>query len=84
MYDVKVYVTLKEAVIDPQGTATKDALHRLGYSDVENVRIGKVISFQIKKSQENIEETVKQMCEKLLVNEVVEDYRFTIEEVVSS
>lgn len=84
MYDVKVYVTLKEAVIDPEGKATTDALHRLGFNEVENVRIGKVISFRLNSSKENVDEIVKEMCEKLLVNKVVEEYSYTIEEVVSS
>lgn len=83
MYDVKVFITLKEAVIDPQGKATHDALQRLGFKGVENVRIGKVISFQLDGAEENVEETVKEMCENLLVNKIVEEYRYTIEEVVS-
>ncbi len=41
MYFVKVYVTYKDSVLDPQGEAVKGAVHRLGYDEIENVRIGK-------------------------------------------
>ncbi|MCD8511264.1 MAG: phosphoribosylformylglycinamidine synthase subunit PurS [Bacillus sp. (in: Bacteria)] len=83
LFEVKVYVSLKEAVLDPAGTAVKSSLHHLGYKGVEDVRIGKVMTLQIESSQEMIEATVTEMCEKLLANPVIEDYRFEIEEVVS-
>jgi len=82
MYKVKVYVTLRESVLDPQGSAVKGALHSLSYQEVQDVRIGKFMELLIEKSERNIEEIVREMCEKLLANTVIEDYRYEIEEVV--
>jgi phosphoribosylformylglycinamidine synthase subunit PurS len=83
MYKVKVYVTLRESVLDPQGTAVKGALHSLSYNEVQDVRIGKFMELMIEKSERNIDELVREMCEKLLANTVIEDYRYEIEEVVT-
>ncbi|SDX96495.1 phosphoribosylformylglycinamidine synthase [Evansella caseinilytica] len=84
MYEVKVFVTLKEAVLDPQGSAVKNSLHHLGYEGVEDVRIGKVLTLRIDSSADKVEAVVQEMCEKLLANTVIEDYRYEIEEVVTS
>lgn len=81
MTKVNVYVTLRESVVDPQGIATKDALQGMGFEEVENVRIGKLIELEIAGSAIEIDERVKEMCEKLLVNKVIEDYRYEIGEV---
>ncbi|MCX8002060.1 MAG: phosphoribosylformylglycinamidine synthase subunit PurS [Anoxybacillus mongoliensis] len=82
MYKVKVYVTLRENVLDPQGNAVKGALHSLNYREVQDVRIGKFMELIVEKSARNIDAVVKEMCEKLLANTVIEDYRYEIEEVV--
>ncbi|ACJ32616.1 phosphoribosylformylglycinamidine synthase subunit PurS [Anoxybacillus sp. LAT_35] len=82
MYKVKVYVTLRENVLDPQGNAVKGALHSLNYREVQDVRIGKFMELLVEKSDRNIDAVVKEMCEKLLANTVIEDYRYEIEEVV--
>ncbi|KIQ94085.1 hypothetical protein LH47_01818 [Anoxybacillus thermarum] len=82
MYKVKVYVTLRENVLDPQGNAVKGALHSLSYHEVQDVRIGKFMELTLAKSDRDIDELVKDMCEKLLANTVIEDYRYDIEEVV--
>ena len=82
MYKVKVYVTLRENVLDPQGNAVKGALHTLNYREVQDVRIGKFMELIVEKSDRDIDVLVKEMCEKLLANTVVEDYRYDIEEVV--
>ncbi len=81
MYKVKVYITLRKSVLDPQGTATKKSLHAMSFSEVQDVRIGKMIELTIEKKDQNIEQTVDDMCQRLLVNTVIEDYRFEIEEV---
>lgn len=81
MTKVNVYVTLRESVVDPQGIATKEALQTLGYSEVENVRIGKLIELEINGSSSEIDARVKEMCDKLLINKVIEDYRYEIGEV---
>ncbi|MBO0588309.1 MULTISPECIES: phosphoribosylformylglycinamidine synthase subunit PurS [unclassified Sporosarcina] len=81
MTKVNVYVTLRESVVDPQGVATIEALQTMGYKEVENVRIGKLIELEVDGSVADIDARVKEMCEKLLVNKVIEDYRYEIGEV---
>ncbi|CAM3209155.1 phosphoribosylformylglycinamidine synthase subunit PurS [Filibacter tadaridae] len=81
MTKVNVHVTLRESVVDPQGIATKEALQTMGYNEVENVRIGKLIELELTGSASEIDARVKEMCDKLLVNKVIEDYRYEIGEV---
>jgi phosphoribosylformylglycinamidine synthase PurS subunit len=77
MFKATVYITLRESVLDPQGNAVQDSLHSLGYDEVGEVRIGKYMEFAINgDDQKKAEERVKDMCEKLLANTVIEDYRF--------
>ena len=72
-----VHVGLKPGVLDPQGKAVADTLGRMGYKEVESARIGKVIELDLKDgiSQADAEARVKEMCEKLLANTVIESYR---------
>jgi phosphoribosylformylglycinamidine synthase len=72
MKKVNVYVTLRESVLDPQGVAVKGGLEHLGFAGIESVRIGKVIELQV--ADKTTEDMVKEMCEKLLVNTVIENY----------
>jgi phosphoribosylformylglycinamidine synthase PurS subunit len=74
----KVYVTLKSGVLDPQGQAVARALGRLGFAEVKDARIGKYIEMQIDDSVKDVEAHLKQMCEKLLANTVIEEYRYEI------
>lgn len=83
MYKVKVYVTLRESVLDPQGTAVQKSLNALNFPEVMDVRIGKYMEIKLSESTANIDESVRKMCEKLLVNTVIEDYRYEIEEVIA-
>lgn len=80
MYNVKVYVTLKKSVLDPQGVAVKDLTKSMGYEEVEDVRIGKFMELKVAKSDRDIREVLNEMCDKLLTNPVMEDYRYEIEE----
>lgn len=74
-----VYVTLKQEVLDPQGDAVKRALHALSFEDVKRVRIGKLIEIELDGTDANAASTeLKQMCEKLLANPVIEDVRFEL------
>ncbi|KMJ57319.1 phosphoribosylformylglycinamidine synthase [Bacillus sp. LL01] len=84
MYKVKVFVTLRESVLDPQGTAVKNSLHSLSYKEVEEVRIGKFLELTIAKTDRDLDVLVKEMCERLLANTVIEDFRYEVEEVVGS
>lgn len=77
----KVYVTIKENVLDPQGNAVQSALHSLGFRDVSKVRIGKFMEIELGTTDHaQAEQQLKEMCEKLLANTVVEDYRFELED----
>ncbi|MEH7744067.1 phosphoribosylformylglycinamidine synthase subunit PurS [Neobacillus drentensis] len=79
MFKAKVYVTLRESVLDPQGNAVHESLHSLGYDEVGDVRIGKYMELEIYSDDQNAaEERVTDMCEKLLVNTVIEDFRFDL------
>lgn len=77
MAQVKVYVTLKPALLDAQGKVVQGALQQLGYNEVEQVRIGKYIEMTLAEG-EDAEAKVREMCDKLLANPVIEDYRFEV------
>ncbi|HHY73740.1 MAG TPA: phosphoribosylformylglycinamidine synthase subunit PurS [Bacillus bacterium] len=83
MLKVKVYVTLRESVIDPQGAAVKNALQSMSYNEVADAKVGKYIELTLDKGTTNVDEKVKEMCERLLVNANIENYRYDIEEVVA-
>ena len=71
----KVHVTLKTGVLDPQGKAIAHALENLGFAGVGEVRQGKYIEIELtEKDRAAAERAVKQMCEKLLANTVIENY----------
>ena len=77
----RVHVTLKQGVLDPQGRAVADTLDRLGFSAVEDVRVGKVIEIDFKDQDvapQEAEGMVEDMCEQLLANTVIEAYRVEI------
>lgn len=80
MTKVKIYVTLRESVLDPQGSAVQGSLAKIGYNEVSDVRIGKYLELQIGATDRDIDTLVKEMCEKLLTNTVIEDYRYEVEE----
>ena len=71
----KVHVTLKNGVLDPQGKAIAHALGNLGFTGVGDVRQGKFIEIEIdEKDRAKAQAAVKQMCERLLANTVIENY----------
>ncbi len=79
---VKIFVSLKSGVLDPQGKAIERSLHTLGYSEVEDVRMGKYLELHLTASSPGTAESrIREMCERLLANPVIEDYRFEIEDV---
>lgn len=76
---VKIFVSLKNGVLDPQGKAVERSLHTLGYREVQDVRMGKCIELSVNApTREAAEARLREMCEKLLANPVIEDYRFEI------
>ena len=78
---VKIFVSLKQGVLDPQGKAIERSLHSLGYGEVRDVRMGKYLELEVEAaSRAGAEARVREMCDKLLANPVIEDYRFEIQE----
>jgi phosphoribosylformylglycinamidine synthase len=75
----KVQVFLKPGVLDVQGKAVEGALHGLGWDGVSNVRVGKVLEFDLASNDEAAAKTeLKAMCEKLLANTVIESYKVEV------
>lgn len=78
---VTIFVSLKQGVLDPQGKAIERSLHSLGYDDVGGVRAGKVFELDIEAaSGQAAELRIREICDKLLANPVIEDYRFDIKD----
>ncbi len=73
----RVHVMLKQGVLDPQGEAVRHALGAMGFDGVEAVRQGKVIELEL--ADGTGEDTVREMCEKLLANTVIESYAIEME-----
>ncbi|WP_456368525.1 phosphoribosylformylglycinamidine synthase subunit PurS [Geoglobus sp.] len=74
-FTADVYISLKKGVVDPEGEATKKALNLLGFRNVRSVSSVKVFRIELEaKSREDAEKMVEEMCEKLLVNPVIQDY----------
>ncbi len=71
---VVVYVRLKDGVLDPQGVTIHKALGQMGYDEFESVKTGRLFEREIKDSVENIDNRVKEVCSKLLVNPVIEKF----------
>ena len=76
----RVVVTLKKSVLDPQGLAVGRALGSLGFNEVKDVRLGKIIELDLDaRDASEAKKRVQDMCEKLLANTVIEEYR--VEEI---
>ncbi|MEA2658441.1 MAG: phosphoribosylformylglycinamidine synthase subunit PurS [Candidatus Binatota bacterium] len=76
---VKIFVSLKNGVLDPQGKAIERSLHSLGYNEAHDVRVGKYLELKVDAaSRDAAEIRIREMCDKLLANTVIEDYRFEI------
>ena len=77
----RVYVTLKPTVNDPQGLTIRGGLHSLGFDTVESVRAGKYLEITLDGGDRAAAEAqVTEMCRKLLANQVIEDFRFQIDD----
>jgi len=70
---VRIFVSLKPGVLDPQGRAVHHALDGLGFHGVQDVRVGRLIEMEV--ADRTSDETLTDMCEKLLANTVIENYR---------
>jgi phosphoribosylformylglycinamidine synthase len=69
----RIFVTLKNGVLDPQGKAIHHALTGLGFAGVEDVRAGKLIELDL--AEGTSDQDIEAMCQKLLANTVIENYR---------
>ena len=77
MLKAEVYITLKKTIADPQGLTIKHALESLGHTEVEGVRVGKLVTVTLHvKNKKEAEKKLHAMCKKLLTNPIIEDYRF--------
>jgi phosphoribosylformylglycinamidine synthase subunit PurS len=75
----RIHVTLKQGILDPQGKAIEHALDSLGFKNAANVRVGKYLELDLKESDKaKAEVEIKQMCEKLLANTIIEEYRYEL------
>ena len=78
----RIYVTLKPAVNDPQGETVLSSLKQLGFASVDDVRIGKYLEVRLDETDRpHAEGVVVDMCQKLLANPVIEQYRFDLHEI---
>jgi phosphoribosylformylglycinamidine synthase len=78
-YQVRLYITLRPSVLDPAGTAVQSGLAHLGYSNVDQVRIGKYVELTLAApTEEDAHQQVDRMCQQLLANPVIENYRFDL------
>jgi phosphoribosylformylglycinamidine synthase subunit PurS len=76
----KIHVTLKQGILDPQGKAIEHALDSLGFTNTENVRVGKYMELDVNETDKTkAEAQVKSMCEKLLANTIIEEYRYELQ-----
>ncbi|MBX3096260.1 MAG: phosphoribosylformylglycinamidine synthase subunit PurS [Fimbriimonadaceae bacterium] len=75
MPTVRVSVRLKPSLLDSAGRTVNDSLHGLGFAEVDGVRIGRLVEFQMDPVDEG---RIRSMCERLIANPVIEDYEFEV------
>jgi phosphoribosylformylglycinamidine synthase len=81
-YQANIYITLRPSVLDPAGTAVQSGLKHMGYEQVEQIRIGKYIELKLSSIDEtSARQQLDTMCEQLLANPVIENYRFDLVEI---
>ena len=81
MYKAKIYVTLKKSVFDPQGETVLHALHSMEFDAAKTMRVGRYFEMEVDAGSESAaKDQVTQMCDRLLVNPVIEDYTFDLKE----
>lgn len=84
-YQAQVYVTLRPSVLDPAGTAVRSGLEHMGYDNVDKVRIGKYIEVSLTAdSEETARQQLDRMCDQLLANPVIENYRIELQAMAAA
>ena len=85
MFLAEVFVTLKPTVNDPPGITVMGAVQNLGFNSVVGVRIGKFVEIRLAETnRNNAEKLLEDMCQKLLANPVIEEYRYELKELSSA
>ena len=79
-YRAEVYVTLKRAILDPQGRTVENTLKRLGHDNIADLRVGKYIELTLSGERREVEAQVREVAHKVLSNPVMEEVRFTLSE----
>ena len=80
-FEAEIYVRLKDGVADPQGSTIEHALHSLEYGEVRRVRTGTYLQIElVSEDRSQAEARVEDMCEKLLVNPVIQTYTYRLKE----
>lgn len=84
-YQAQIYVTLRPSVLDPAGTAVRSGLEHMGYANIDRVRIGKYIELSLTAADEaEARQQLDRMCDQLLANPVIENYRFDLAPVAAT
>ena len=84
-YQAQVYVTLRPSVLDPAGTAVRSGLEHMGYDNVEKIRIGKYIEVSLTaESEAAARQQLDRMCDQLLANPVIENYRIELQAMATA
>ena len=82
MFIAKITVTLRKSILDPQGKAVLHGSHSIGFDAIKDIRIGKYIEIKIDAPAEaEARRIAEETCQKLLANPVMEDYRYTVEQI---
>ncbi|OGC23661.1 phosphoribosylformylglycinamidine synthase [candidate division WOR-1 bacterium RIFOXYB2_FULL_42_35] len=82
MFEAEIKISLKKTVADPQGLTIKHALESLDFKGLNEVRMGKLVRIRLEaQDQAQAQDEVKQMCEKLLANQIIEDFSFKVEQL---
>ncbi len=82
MYLARVFISLKPTVNDPQGKTIQGGLGQLGFDTVQSVRAGKYMEIRLDEdSESSASQKISEMCDKLLANPIIENYRFELEKV---
>ena len=82
MFLAKIYITLKPGVNDPQGLTIRGGLHQLGFDAVTDVRAGKYMEVRLdQQNHQQARKSVTAMCDQLLANPIIEEFRFELEPI---
>jgi phosphoribosylformylglycinamidine synthase subunit PurS len=83
-FQAQIYVTLRPSVLDPAGTAVQSGLAHMGYTNVEQIRIGKYVELSLTAESESASRSqLEKICDQLLANPVIENYRIELQSLAT-